>query len=619
MIIPRGQTVPGKPSRLMSNRMGPIALGLVVLLYCFAAQAGPALRLDKAQEVYPLGQRIEYSEDPSGQLGIEDLVRQPEQAWKKHRDPLPNFGFSQSTYWFRLTVQTTDEAQRWLLEVAYPMLDEVSIYTFTGVQALQTVHTGDSRPFMDRPHKHTTFVIPLLLPPAKPVTVYLRIKSTGTVQVPLYLWQDAAFHERNETSTILLGGYFGIILIMIVYASLLYIKIREASYIYYALFVAMIGLFTAGLWGWGYRYLWPEAVRFQQYNVAFFISLSIVFAARFIHQFLALKQKAPKIGHILTGTALISLANLVLLPLIGYHVGVQIALAMTLVAALAALFAGIRLWRQGDYMARYFTTAWGLFLISALLATLEKIGLMPSTFWADFILPVGVISILGLLSFTLGEKINRGKQERIQAQQQIILLKEENQAELEQKIAERTIELEQANASLKLLATTDSLTGLFNRQHFLERAIQEINIAWRYQRPIAVAMLDIDFFKSVNDTYGHDVGDKVLQHLSVLCRRIIRETDVLGRLGGEEFGIVLLESSAASATAMAERLRHEIEVSPYEHPGASIKVTVSLGVCAVEATQQPVTIEQMLKVADDALYQAKHAGRNRVVVSIDVS
>ena len=307
-------------------------------------------------------------------------MQQPEQAWRKHAGQIPNFGFSQSAYWFRIELQA-NEPLRWLLDIDYPLLDEITLYTFAGARALQTVQTGDSRPYVDRPLKHVAFDMPLELPSGEPVTVYLRVKSTGTVQVPLMLWQQDAYLEHYEAVTTIQGIYFGIVLIMIFYNLLLYLMVRERAYIHYVLFVAMIGLFTAGLYGWGYKYLWPEAVRFQQYNIAVFISLSTIFGSRFIHHFLDLSHTAPRIGYLLFGVVLSQLAVLFLLPALGFHLGIQIVLALTFVTAVTTLYAGILLWRHGVHTARYFTSAWGLFLFSVLLATLERFGFLPSMFW----------------------------------------------------------------------------------------------------------------------------------------------------------------------------------------------------------------------------------------------
>jgi signal transduction histidine kinase len=395
-----------------------------------------------------LGGRVEYFEDRSGKLGVEELGALPESAWQRHTEQTPGFGFSRSAYWFRIRLQTNEERQ-WLLDVDYPLLDEVALYTFAAGRTLQTIRTGDLLPYADRPIRHMSFAFPLVLPPSEPVTLYLRVRSSGTVQVPMTLWQEDAFIEHTETVTASRGVYFGIVLIMVLYNLFLYLMVRERAYIHYVLFVTMFGLFTAGLYGWGYRYLWPEAVAFQQYNTAVFISLSLIFASRFIHHFLDLPHTAPRIGDVLRGVAISQVAVLALLPAIGYHVAVQAALAMTLITVVTALYAGFLLWRGGSHPARYFTLAWSLFLFSALLGTLEKFGFMSGAVWADFILPAGVIVIVGLLSLALAERINVEKQQRIRAQQQLIELQELNRKELEDKVSERTAELHEANRSLE--------------------------------------------------------------------------------------------------------------------------------------------------------------------------
>ncbi len=432
-------------------RMSPgrfMQMAAVLLACCLPLQAGAVLLLDKDTSSYPLGGRIEYVEDKSGQLGVEELGGLPESAWQRHTGQTPSFGFSRSAYWFRIRLQANDELH-WLLDVDYPLLDEVTLYTYAGARPLQTIRTGDIFPYAERPIRHMSFALPLVLPSSEPVTLYLRVRSSGTVQVPMSLWQEEAFIGHTETVTALRGVYFGILLIMILYNLVLYLMVRERAYIHYVLFVTMFGLFTAGLYGWGYRYLWPEAVRFQQYNTAVFIALSLIFASRFIHHFLDLPHTAPRIGDVLRGVVISQLAVLLLLPAIGYHVAVQAALAMTLVTVLTALYAGILLWRRGSHPARYLTVAWGLFLFSALLGTLEKFGFMSSTVWADFILPAGVIVIVGLLSLALAARINVEKQQRIQAQQQLIQLQELNRKELEDKVHERTTELHEANRSLE--------------------------------------------------------------------------------------------------------------------------------------------------------------------------
>jgi diguanylate cyclase (GGDEF)-like protein/PAS domain S-box-containing protein len=159
-------------------------------------------------------------------------------------------------------------------------------------------------------------------------------------------------------------------------------------------------------------------------------------------------------------------------------------------------------------------------------------------------------------------------------------------------------------------ATTDELTGVRNRRSLLETARQEFSRATRYNHPLSVLMLDIDHFKAINDSYGHDVGDKVLRAVADACRRELRDSDILGRLGGEEFGVVLPNTTREGAVVVAERLRERIDAMRLGGDwGSDIAPKVSVGVACMRGAAR---IEAVLKQADQALYAAKAAGRNRV-------
>ena len=166
---------------------------------------------------------------------------------------------------------------------------------------------------------------------------------------------------------------------------------------------------------------------------------------------------------------------------------------------------------------------------------------------------------------------------------------------------------------LERRAQIDALTGLNNRRHFYELAEMELARSRRYDKPLAIMMLDVDHFKNINDTYGHHVGDTVLQKLSAVCLQAMREIDIVGRLGGEEFSILLPEATAAQALEAAERLREAVAamVVPLEQ-GGSLSFTASIGVTGLVATDNDVAA--MLKRADEAMYAAKKSGRNRVCI-----
>lgn len=182
-------------------------------------------------------------------------------------------------------------------------------------------------------------------------------------------------------------------------------------------------------------------------------------------------------------------------------------------------------------------------------------------------------------------------------------------AELELKVQERTLELRNANAELNRLATTDGLTGIWNRRHLEQAVAREMARARRYGEPLALVMFDIDHFKSINDRHGHLVGDRVLIELAERVRHQLRASDVLARWGGEEFAILMPHCSARAATGLAEKLRLALMSQPF--PTAGI-ITTSFGV----AEYQPLeTRDDWFTRADNALYAAKEAGRNRVVIA----
>jgi diguanylate cyclase (GGDEF)-like protein len=166
------------------------------------------------------------------------------------------------------------------------------------------------------------------------------------------------------------------------------------------------------------------------------------------------------------------------------------------------------------------------------------------------------------------------------------------------------------------MATVDDLTKLFNRRYFFERFDQEMERAKRYQRSLSCVILDIDHFKLVNDTYGHLTGDKVLRDISQILKKNCRKSDLAGRYGGEELIIVLPETDSQGAMIIAERIREMIEQhQTVNGNGVIIQVTVSLGVASLTGAEL-LTIdkyERIVQYADDALLQAKKAGRNRIV------
>ena len=165
---------------------------------------------------------------------------------------------------------------------------------------------------------------------------------------------------------------------------------------------------------------------------------------------------------------------------------------------------------------------------------------------------------------------------------------------------------------LRAIATIDSLTGVYTRYQLLEFGENELKRFRRAGHPLCALMLDIDHFKKINDTYGHSVGDSALKHFTDVCSGSLRSTDIIGRIGGEEFVIIMPDTASDAGYAVAERIRKNVAQSTFCKDDLSVTFTVSIGLYSF--SHEDHSFEQALSKADSALYEAKGAGRNHVII-----
>ena len=192
----------------------------------------------------------------------------------------------------------------------------------------------------------------------------------------------------------------------------------------------------------------------------------------------------------------------------------------------------------------------------------------------------------------------------------ITQISKQNQAS-KQRIEKLANELAIVNRKLNLSSLTDPLTGLPNRRYALKRLEQEWASSERNRRELSCMMLDIDYFKVVNDTYGHAGGDMVLKGLSKILKGLLRNNDVACRMGGEEFMVICPDTDMESAALVAERIRESIERTVFPYGGKAIHITLSIGIAMRDAAHD--SIDEMISIADKRLYEAKSAGRNMVM------
>lgn len=603
------------------------ALLLLLLLAPARLVAEPLVFANNADH-WPLGPFLEVLEDPTGELTLDD-VRSGPHPWQRWHNDEVSLGISLSTWWFRLTIENgTGVDQTPLLEIAYPSLDFITIHALEDGNLVERIRMGDHYPFHQRPIDHHYFVAPMHWPAEAARTLYIQVKTSGVLQVPLTLWQPEAFREHDQVRHLVAGMYFGTMLIMLIYNLFVYFGIGERSYLAYVGLVFSLPIFVASLTGYSYQYFWPDLPEWNGKSIGFFLSLAIMFGVMFTHRFLDLsRDKWPAwVMRGLTGLYVLGFTMIVTALLVPYTLMLITVILGAVLTCICALILGLQGWWQGEAPARQYVLAWSALLIGGLVLAGNKLSLLPQNVFTDNAVQFGSSLLVALLSFALAERINRERRRRYRAQMD--MLRHERQAreakeealsvqrqanrELEKKVAERTEELRRANATLQEMSATDGLTGLRNRRWFDQACHQEFARCIRYQHSIALLFLDIDHFKRFNDTYGHLIGDDALRTVAeVLKHAAARDTDLVARYGGEEFCVLLPETGLEGATAVAERIREEVAARPFLINGKATQLTVSAGVAALQPVSED-QLDQLIRQADEALYEAKGAGRNQV-------
>ena len=226
------------------------------------------------------------------------------------------------------------------------------------------------------------------------------------------------------------------------------------------------------------------------------------------------------------------------------------------------------------------------------------------------------IFLLGLIIWFSALVIDDAKNTATHEAEKAKKIADENAEALEKELAQRKLielALRESEEKLRNLANTDALTKLINRRHFFILAEKELERAVRYQTPLSITIFDVDNFKSVNDQYGHLVGDQILFQVSKRCLEIIRSVDILARYGGEEFVILFPHTEREEAFASSERIRSAVEGVPFRINDQEIWVTLSMGV-ANFSEDRTANIDALLELADKALYQSKRDGKNKTTI-----
>ncbi|KRW66688.1 histidine kinase [Pseudomonas sp. TTU2014-105ASC] len=390
-----------------------------------------AVDLDEETRHLPLGSLMQVFEDPHGETRIEDIASPAfESRFQAHQGAVFNAGYSRSAHWVRVDLnyrpQASQEARRWLLEVAYPPLDSLQLYLADGNGGYRLARdTGDTMPWASREIRQGNYLFEIELPANQPQRVYLRVQSEGSIQVPLSLWSQHAYLEAQPGRIYVLGMIYGVLLAMLVYNLFIYISIRDPSYLYYILYIAAFGLYQVSVNGAGVQFLWPDRAWWANAATPLLIGATGLFGCLFTRSFLRTAEHSSWMDRLLRLIIGFSVVVMVLALTTDYGLSLRLATALALLFTLAVFAAGILAWLRGMRVARYFIIAWSALLIGGQINTLMVLGHLPHNFLTMYASQLGAALEVVLLSMALADRINALKDERA-------TILEDARAELEQ-------------------------------------------------------------------------------------------------------------------------------------------------------------------------------------------
>lgn len=594
-----------------------------------AAHAASAGALDVAPMPLPvlsLTHHVATLEDPGGRLTLQDVLRPELAARFASGHPAAeafNHGITPSAWWFRITLRNPlPQAQQRLLEVGYARLSQVSLHQLLPDGSVHTVDTGVTAPFASRPLAHRFFVFPITLAPGSEQTLYLRVQSLTAFIVPLRLWEPQAFHHQARNDYLAQAWYLGMATAMVLFNLLLFVRLGDRIYIHYVAFALCMAFAVAAQNGLVKEFLPLQAPWWSDLASTFGYSLAIATGLQFMRHMLGTAHTQPLWDRVLRPLV----AFFVLSPVVFVWTGqtfIPSAAVVYLGAVLVAVATALRGVWQRQRSAYFFMAAFGLLALGAMANAVRAMGLLPTNGLTANAMQIGSALEMVLLAFALADRFNEMRREKAGIQKKLLTTQQtlidnlrQSEQVLEQRVQERTQELQQLNQKLAALSMTDGLTGIANRRHFDEILATEWHRAQRSGQPLTLALLDVDWFKSYNDHYGHLAGDECLRSIAhVLAQSAVRSGDLVARYGGEEFAFLAPDTDAAGVVEVAHRIQATLAQLALPHgPSAYQHVTVSIGLASVVPSLHD-TPDTLVRLADQALYRAKTEGRNRIVLA----
>jgi signal transduction histidine kinase len=400
-----------------------------------------------------IGDYLYILEDKEGKLTLDEVIKNGE--FKKIGESVPNLGTSDSYFWIKFTIGNVSNINAPVINIEAPILDELSFFHPLDDGTYKEIKAGEHLDFGERKYKEESFVFDLV-EKATPTTYYAKIHSGEQMLLPISVGKKKLVLESQNNKRVFFGIYAGIILVMFFYNLFVWISTKDKSYLWYILHTLFVGLTQASLQGYAYQYLWPNSTWMANNSIFIFTCLVSLAGIEFLKVFLHTKQNAPRLHkglHIFSGIYFI----FIIMSLIGIHSTTYgLILGTQSLVALYILGTGLYIYRKGFQPAKFYLLAWGLLMVGIIIYVMKDFGVLPYNLFTSSSLLIGSALEVALLSFALANKINLLRQENEDNQRKVVEALKENErivleqnTMLEQKVTERTAELNDALTTLK--------------------------------------------------------------------------------------------------------------------------------------------------------------------------
>lgn len=443
---------------------------LFISLFCRStASASEPVVFADSHRLMQIGEALELYADKTNSLTLEQVSRL---RFTPSNQKVPNLQISPYTYWARFSIKNTSDVVKLLLEVEYPIIDDITLYEILPGGEIRPTRLGEFQSYHLRPYNHQNYIFPLTIAKNEIRSFYLKVKAGEQLQLPIYLGSETSLNAKNTERNFIFGLYIGIILVMALYNLFIFITIRDWSYLIYVSYILCVGLTQASQQGYTFRFLWPNNTWFAMHDTVLIPVLNGITAALFISSFLHAREKYKLGYHMLNVVIVLYLLNLIPMFMDKFFIAQVWVQLVAMSGSIIAIFVGVKVSNKGFVPARFFLVAWGIFLSSVCIFVLRNFNVLPYNDFTYYALQVGSAAEVTLLSFALANKINIYRKEKEESQEHALRVSQENEqlvreqnAILEAKVQERTEALQSSNKDLN-----KALSGLKEAQTQLVEA-----------------------------------------------------------------------------------------------------------------------------------------------------